>query len=275
MFLVQVRLNVHDILVASWRTNLTTLASIADKLMEIQAPHMAVNTHGNIATPADTKPERPPEVPWMDACQFLSLQVAKLTQKLEAMDVRETRREQPRWRSRSRARSSSIGRNTGYCYYHQRFGAHTDARSRVHGGETLVKTTSQHRRRKINCMLHSPEDSSTKGNVAPSNFSIYAADGTPIPTFGETTLWTSGLRRPFTWEFTVAKVQQPIIGADFLQHHGLLVDLKNKRIIDDCTNIYRVGEISTTSKHPIINHDNRKQRTRQIQHIAETIHRRD
>ena len=76
--------------------------------------------------------------------------------------------------------------------------------------------------------------SSARGNVAPANFKVYAADGTPIPTYGSRTLTLNlGLRRPYTWTFTVAGVQQPIIGADFLRHHGLLVDLRNKRIIDE------------------------------------------
>ena len=32
----------------------------------------------------------------------------------------------------------------------------------------------------------------------------------------------------YTWLFQVADVYKPIIGADFLRAHNLLVDLKNK-----------------------------------------------
>ena len=94
--------------------------------------------------------------------------------------------------------------------------------------------------------------SSAKGNVTPANFKVYAADGTPIPTFGSRTLTLNlGLRRPYTWTFTVARVQQPIIGADFLRHHGLLVDLKQRRIIDDCTKMYKLAQLSTSTQPSI------------------------
>ena len=41
-----------------------------------------------------------------------------------------------------------------------------------------------------------------------------------------------GLPRPLTWKFQVADVTQPIIGADFLLQHKLLVDLDQKHLID-------------------------------------------
>ena len=80
--------------------------------------------------------------------------------------------------------------------------------------------------------------SSAKGNVAPANLKVYAANGTPIPTFGSRTLTLNlGLRRPYTWTFMVARVQQPIIGYDFLRHHGLLVETQtqtnNRRLHKD------------------------------------------
>lgn len=44
-----------------------------------------------------------------------------------------------------------------------------------------------------------------------------------------------GLRRNFTWRFIVADVSRPIIGADFLAHFGILVDVRNQRLIDQIT----------------------------------------
>ena len=43
----------------------------------------------------------------------------------------------------------------------------------------------------------------------------------------------------FTWRFVVADVMCPIIGADFLRHKGLLVDLKNNRLLllDDLSSV--------------------------------------
>ncbi|GFX99554.1 gag-pol polyprotein [Trichonephila clavipes] len=39
-----------------------------------------------------------------------------------------------------------------------------------------------------------------------------------------------GLRRPFIWTFIIADVSSPIIGADFLKHFNLLIDLKKKKV---------------------------------------------
>lgn len=40
-----------------------------------------------------------------------------------------------------------------------------------------------------------------------------------------------GLDRKFSWLFIIADSTKPIIGADFLQHFGLAVDLKGKRLV--------------------------------------------
>lgn len=67
---------------------------------------------------------------------------------------------------------------------------------------------------------------------------MYAANGTPIRTYGsEVKTLNLGLRRPFTWEFLIADVTRPIIGADLLAAHGLMIDLKNKLIIDGATKL--------------------------------------
>lgn len=55
-----------------------------------------------------------------------------------------------------------------------------------------------------------------------------------------------GVRRPFT----IAHVQYPIIGADFLCHFGLLVDIKNKRLIDSRTNLSRQGSHNGVEGQP-------------------------
>lgn len=72
----------------------------------------------------------------------------------------------------------------------------------------------------------------------PSSYSLYAANGTPIRTYGsEVKSLNLGLRRQFNWEFLIADVTRPIIGADFLAAFGLMVDLKNKRLIDQNTKL--------------------------------------
>ena len=57
-----------------------------------------------------------------------------------------------------------------------------------------------------------------------SNYKMYAANGSTISTYGIRTFELGlGLRRAFTWKFVIADVAKPIIGADFLNHFGLLV----------------------------------------------------
>lgn len=71
-----------------------------------------------------------------------------------------------------------------------------------------------------------------------NDFHLSAANGTKIDTFGTKIISVNlGLRRKFAHEFIVARVNRPIIGADFLEKFGLTVDLKNKRLIDPTTTL--------------------------------------
>lgn len=84
-------------------------------------------------------------------------------------------------------------------------------------------------------------------------YKLYAANGTEIKTFGIKTLTLDlQMRRPYRWTFIIAAVNQPILGADFLIHHKLLVDLSNRRLVDKVTNLRIVGSI-VTSKQPTLN----------------------
>lgn len=75
-------------------------------------------------------------------------------------------------------------------------------------------------------------------NQKPSNLYLQAANGSSIKTFGNIRLQVDlGLRREFEWHFIIAEVQQPIIGADFIAHFDLLVDIKNSRLIDNRTTL--------------------------------------
>lgn len=70
------------------------------------------------------------------------------------------------------------------------------------------------------------------------NNQLFAANGSTIRTYGTKRLTIDiGLRRPFVWVFTIADVKSPIIGADFLKHYDLLVDLKRSKLIDNQTNL--------------------------------------
>nr|XP_033203761.1 uncharacterized protein LOC117164662 [Bombus vancouverensis nearcticus] len=54
--------------------------------------------------------------------------------------------------------------------------------------------------------------------------------------------------RAFKWNFVIADVQTPIIGVDFLSHYGLLVDPRNKRLLDTTTQLSTRGYAATTEE---------------------------
>lgn len=88
-----------------------------------------------------------------------------------------------------------------------------------------------------------PPTTSDRNRKGSSNIQVYAANGTPIRTYGERLLRPDlNLRRNFTWSSTIADVKNPIIGADFIKHFGLLVDLGNERLIDPMTTLSYRGK---------------------------------
>ena len=62
---------------------------------------------------------------------------------------------------------------------------------------------------------------------------LVAANNSTIKTYGNCKCVVDvGLKREYPWTFIVADVQQPIIGADFLIHYNLLVDLRSRCLRD-------------------------------------------
>ena len=61
---------------------------------------------------------------------------------------------------------------------------------------------------------------------------LMAANGARIRTFGTRTLSLQLKSRFYEWKFIIAEVTQPLLGADFLCHYGLLVDVRNKLLLD-------------------------------------------
>ena len=66
---------------------------------------------------------------------------------------------------------------------------------------------------------------------APMQKQLVAANGTRIRCYGEKKLRLQVRSRKYEWKFLVAEVRRPLIGADFLTHMSLLVDLKNRQLI--------------------------------------------
>ena len=87
------------------------------------------------------------------------------------------------------------------------------------------------------------------GPVSKSEYELFAANGTRITTYGTVAINLNlSLRRAFKWNFTVADVKTPIIGMDFLSHYGLLVDARNKSLIDTATQMSSRGYTATTDE---------------------------
>lgn len=82
-----------------------------------------------------------------------------------------------------------------------------------------------------------------KARVTKTDYSLSAANGTSIATYGPIALSLNfGLRRMFKWTFTIADVDRPIIGADFLSYFGLLVDIRHQKLADPQTALCVIGQ---------------------------------
>ncbi|GFW40588.1 transposon Tf2-9 polyprotein [Trichonephila clavipes] len=197
---------------------LDKLAIIADKVSEVVGSSSTICAATTVPPPSQSSSCS--AQPTMDSLarqiQELSLQVAELTR--ERNSSRHQRYSSDRRRSHSRSRS--VNRGSGICYYHCRY--KEQARKCVSPCAFVQKTNS---RSEICVIPPSP----TMNKSPQSNFSLFAANNTKITVYGMVRKELNlGLRRPFIWTFIIADVSSPIIGADFLKHFNLLIDLKKK-----------------------------------------------
>lgn len=100
----------------------------------------------------------------------------------------------------------------------------------------------------VSVLPPSPTDRQNSKSV----FDLVAANGSPIHTYGKKKVIVSfGLRRNFSWLFTIAEVTRPIIGSDFLSYYNLLVDVRGRALVDNATCLRKYGELVNDSS-PII-----------------------
>lgn len=64
---------------------------------------------------------------------------------------------------------------------------------------------------------------------------LIAANGTKIRTYGRKLLTLHFGSQDFTWHFTLADINKPILGADFFSHYNLLIDVASKCLIQATT----------------------------------------
>ncbi|ROT85281.1 Transposon Ty3-I Gag-Pol polyprotein [Penaeus vannamei] len=150
--------------------------------------------------------------------------------------------------------SASSQPSHGFCYYHYRFGAGAHKclpgcqwpKKRVMGPSLPAKVATQNPRRgNVNALDNSASGFFITDSLSGRKFLVdTGAFRSLFPATAEnkTRSWT---RPPsqwkphpnvrFTWDFIIADVKTPLLGADFLGHHGLLVDVANRRLLDVTT----------------------------------------
>ena len=81
---------------------------------------------------------------------------------------------------------------------------------------------------------------------------LQAANGSRIATYGQQSLTLDlGLRRSFPWIFTIADVKIPILGADFLAHFSLTIDMKKRHLLDTLTSLSVTSIQAHAASYPI------------------------
>ena len=102
------------------------------------------------------------------------------------------------------------------------------------------------------CSLY-PASFQQRENIDPDPISLTAAGGQPIRTYGTTRKTLHIADQPYSWDFRIAAVTQPLLGADFLIHHRLVVDMAGRAVVpsaslrspDPARSARIMGEISS------------------------------
>ncbi|UYV66485.1 hypothetical protein LAZ67_4001849 [Cordylochernes scorpioides] len=244
--------NIQIILTTQEQASLNSLADLADRVTEItSSPSSSTST--------------------------LEKELASLRAEISALKIDLNKKEERIPRSRSRSSSSSrksspntyrkYNPNGSWCWYHFRFKHH--ARKCISPCTFNKKAKNQqensnnnhnnksHRlfitdyRNKISFLLDTgaeisvlpprPEDR----RRGPTKFTLTAANNSPIKTYGERFLNLDlGLRRDFKWRFIIADTNKAILGADFMEHFGIIPDIKGKFIIDSLTKLRKRASIT-------------------------------
>ncbi len=229
--------------------SLSQLAQLADKILEVATPSSvaSVDTTSSLASEVEQ----------------IRAQVSQLQETIQTLH-------KPSFTPKRTSSRSSSPRPTSpgpqaLCWYHQKYGTaakkckppcdwvkgtgHTLAATGVAGHSSsrlfFVSDKSSGTRFLVDTGADVSVIPPTQADRSHrQDFCLQAVNGTPIHTYGTKSLTLNlGLRRKFHWGFIIADVKRPIIGADFLHHFSLLVDMTNQQLLDDLTNL-RVQGIS-------------------------------
>ncbi len=235
LFLRRLPARIRDVVAASDSSDVNALAAMADKIFDASPPTLQCSAVSR-------------------ECEELRERVSALTKQLKRL---QSKSPSPR-RNTQRSQPSAQGNSSGSskCWYHRRFGG---------AARKCEKPCSE--KRKDGALVASSAPSLSTGRLlkitdldarltflidtgasislvpptqqekrsAPS-YNLQAANGSPIASYGHRSISINlGLSRTFRWIFTVANVTQPILGADFLHHFSLSVDLRRNRLLDSKT----------------------------------------
>ncbi|GBM92188.1 Retrovirus-related Pol polyprotein from transposon 297 [Araneus ventricosus] len=194
---------------------LASLALTADKIAEVSGVRTWVNS-------VEVESAR---------LNRLEAQISELTSAVQQVQSNYKRFRNASPHRRYRTRFSS--RNRSFCWYHSKFGR---------------------KAQKCVPLCDFSENNGASVSVFPANRSdrcnrstlkLVAANGSSISTFGiKNKCLDLGFGRLFNWNFIVADVSRPILGADILERYGLLVDIKNRKLIDVERNRTTRGHLS-------------------------------
>ncbi|UYV74061.1 hypothetical protein LAZ67_11001999, partial [Cordylochernes scorpioides] len=227
--------NIQIILTTQEQASLNSLADLADRVTEITS-----SPSSNTST--------------------LEKELASLRAEISALKIDLNKKEERIPRSKSRSSSSSrksspnsyrkYNPNGSWCWYHFRFKHHArkfispctfnkkakNQQENSNNNHFLLDTGAE-----ISVLPPRPEDR----RRGPTKFTLTAANNSPIKTYGERFLNLDlGLRRDFKWRFIIADTNKAILGADFMEHFGIIPDIKGKFIIDSLTKLRKRASIT-------------------------------
>ncbi|BHF82688.1 hypothetical protein SprV_0802582700 [Sparganum proliferum] len=225
LFLQRLPLDVQTVLAVS-QGSIEELAELADKVMALGVPETSVVSHA--ASPISQEYDQR-----IDRLEQLVMQ---LTNQLSAITAGGPRRSRNRRRSSARSPTSQgLGKPYRPAVEASAAGSAANVHTRrlflwdrIAGTTFLVDSGAE-----VSVVPPTPAERKNR-----SSFCLTAANNSSIPTFGQRSITLDlGLRRIFRWVFIIADVSVGLIGADFLTHFNLLVDLKNHRLVDNLTNL--------------------------------------
>ncbi|BHF77218.1 hypothetical protein SprV_0502032200 [Sparganum proliferum] len=222
LFLQRLPLDVQTVLAVS-QGSIEELAELADKVMTLRVPETSAVSHA--ASPISQEYDQR-----IDRLEQLVMQ---LTNQLRTVTAGGPRRSRDRRRSSSR---SCLGKRSRPAVEANTAGSAANVHTRrlflwdrIAGAKFLVDSGAE-----VSVVPPTLAERKTR-----SSFCLTAANNSSIPTFGQRSITLDlGLRRIFRWIFIITDASVALIGADFLAHFNLLVDLKNRRLVDCITDLH-------------------------------------